>query len=440
MVNNRLILKKIINQLKSVLDDGSTKTIIFKNTFWLILDQVLRILFAIIIGSWTARYLGKSDFGQLSFVLSYLTLFQIITGLGAESIVIRELIYKKDIANKILGTIFYLRLFLGLFNWIISVLIVMIIYGVSDNTYLLASIAGISLVFQSLSTIELWFQSNNKSFNIVVPKLISSIIINALKVYFIINQISIYYFAILFSFDFLLSGLFLVYSYTKFSLGKKWIFDIKVARSLLLDSWPFLVSAASIYLYTRIDSFIIKKYLGSSELGIYTAAVTISALLPVLPMILFSVINPIISRKKIESDVLYKLYLKKTFQFFGYGGIIFSFIVYFLADFIINILYGNQFLEAVSVLRVHVFTNVFIYTGIAQNIWIINENKGRINIYKTITGIVFSFALNIILIPRYGIIGAAYSAVIVQLVSSLLINFIIAPKVFKLQILSLFNK
>jgi O-antigen/teichoic acid export membrane protein len=428
---------KLTNQIKSFLYDDSIKSIIFKNSFWLIFDQAIRILFSLIIGSWMIRYLGKDDYGQLSFVFSYLTLFQIITGLGAESTVIRDLIIKKDIANKTLGTIFYLRLLLGLFNWLISVLIIMILYGVSDSTYILTLIAGISLVFQSFYTIELWFRSNNKTFNFVVPKLFANILINVFKVYCIVNQYSIYFFAILFSIDILISGLFLFFSYSNFSVGKKWTFDMQVAKSILKDSWPFLVSAVSIFLYTRIDLFILKIYLKNSELGIYSAAIGISTILPILPMIMFNVLNPILARKKMESEEIYMKFLKYCFTFFVYLGILLSFFIYLFSYWIIQLLYGSEFSDAINVLKIHVFTNVFINIGIAHNLLIVNENKGKINVYKTLFGVILSIVLNFLLIPRYGVIGAAYSALIVQFVASFLINSILDPQAFRLQCRSL---
>ena len=433
-------MKKLINEIKSFLYDGSIKSIIFKNSFWLFFDQFIRILLSLIIGSWMIRYLGKSDYGQLSFVFSYLTLFQIITGLGAESIITRDLIFKKEIANKILGTIFYLRLLLGLFNWFISVLIITILYGVSDNTYILALIAGISLVFQSFSTIELWFRSNNKTFNFVVPKLFSNILINVLKVYFIVNQFSIYFFAILYSVDILLSGLFLLYAYSNFSVGKKWTFDIHIAKSILKDSWPFLISAVSIFLYTRIDFYILKMYLKASDLGIYSAAIGISTILPILPMIMYNVFNPILARKKMESEIIYIKFLKYCFTFFIYFGISFSILIFLFSYWIIQLLYGSEFIEAINVLKIHVFTNVFINIGIAHNLWIVNENKGKINVYKTFVGVILAIVLNLILIPRFGVIGAAYSALIVQFVSSFLINIILDPVAFSLQWRSLIFK
>jgi PST family polysaccharide transporter len=63
----------------------------------------------------------------------------------------------------------------------------------------------------------------------------------------------------------------------------------------------------------------------------------------------------------------------------------------------------------------------------------VNENKGKINVYKTIVGIVLSITCNLLLIPEFGVIGAAYSALIVQSISSFLINSVLAPEVFRLQ-------
>jgi O-antigen/teichoic acid export membrane protein len=391
------------------------------------------MLFALIIGSWTARYLGKSNYGQISFVTSYLTLFQIISGLGMEAIVVRDLIYDRVNANKIIGSVFIMKLFTGVINWVLSIIFVIYLYGVNDETYVLVFIAGLSLVFQSFSVIELWFQSNNKSFNIVLPKLIASVIINTLKIVFIVNEASIYLFIALYSIEFILSALFLFIALRSYPIQGKYKFDFTISKKILRDSWPFLVSSISIYLYTRFDMFIIKKELGSAELGVYNAAITISTLLPILPMIMLNVLNPILAKMKVESEETYKIFLNTTFKIFAYTGILFSVCVYFLSDVIVKILFGSDFAPATDVLKIHVFTNVFIYLGIAQNIWIVNENKGKINVYKTIVGILLAIVFNLLLIPKYGVIGAAYSALIVQFISSFLVNIILAPEAFRLQ-------
>ncbi len=410
-----------------------TKAVFFENSFWLIFDQTIRILFALIIGSWTARYLGKSNYGQVSFITSYLTLFQIISGLGLEAIVVRDLIYDRVYANKIIGTVFIMKLLAGVINWFLSIILLIYFYGLNDETCFLVVIAGLSLVFQSFSVIELWFQSNNQSFNIVLPKLMASVITNIIKVVLIVNGSSIYLFIVLYSAEFMLTALFLFIALRNFPIQGKYKFDFNLSKRIFNDSWPFLFSAISIYLYTRFDMFIIKNELGAAELGVYNAAITISTILPILPMIMLNVLNPILAKKKVESEETYYNILKVIFRIFGYSGILFSVSVYFLSDTIVQILFGSDFAAATYILKIHVFTNVFIYMGIAQNIWIVNENKGKINVYKTIVGIVLSITCNLLLIPEFGVIGAAYSALIVQSISSFLINSVLAPEVFRLQ-------
>jgi O-antigen/teichoic acid export membrane protein len=62
------------------------------NTSWLIAEKILRMISAIFIGVWIARYLGPDSFGLLSFAQSLVALFAVISTLGLDGIVVRELV------------------------------------------------------------------------------------------------------------------------------------------------------------------------------------------------------------------------------------------------------------------------------------------------------------------------------------------------------------
>ncbi|EFB9716084.1 hypothetical protein FAD65_22475, partial [Escherichia coli] len=81
-----------------------------------------------------------------------------------------------------------------------------------------------------------------------------------------------------------------------------------------------------------------------------------------------------------------------------------------------------------------IFTNLFMYLGVAQSLWIVNERKGKISLFKTILGALVCIIANTILIPKYGIAGAAVSAVLAQLTSAIMANIIVAPKILILQL------
>ena len=61
-----------------------------------------------------------------------------------------------------------------------------------------------------------------------------------------------------------------------------------------------------------------------------------------------------------------------------------------------------------------------------------------ISIYKTLVGAIICIVGNILLIPIMGIEGAALVAVISQFTSAVLLNIVFAPKIFKMQLMSIF--
>ncbi len=75
--------------------------------------------------------------------------------------------------------------------------------------------------------------------------------------------------------------------------------------------------------------------------------------------------------------------------------------------------------------------------GIAQSLWILNEGKSKLSLYKTIFGALVCLTCNFLLIPEFGIVGAAISAVIAQFCSTILANAVLCRDVFMLQVKSL---
>ena len=64
----------------------------FKNTSWLMIEQILRMMVGLFVGIWVARYLGPNQFGIFNYALAFTTLFSGMIKLGLDSIVIRELV------------------------------------------------------------------------------------------------------------------------------------------------------------------------------------------------------------------------------------------------------------------------------------------------------------------------------------------------------------
>lgn len=389
-------------------------------------EKVLRILFAITIGVWVTRYLGPEEFGILNYAQSFVGLFAAFSSLGLNDILIRELIKYPESENKLMGTSFLLQtLGSGL---IMLILIISII--LNDNeaiTNKIIILLGLMTFLQSAGIISSYFFSKIEGRLVVMPNLISLLLSSVLKVYLILNNYSLIYFVYLLIFDVLIISLFNVYFYKR--LGKsifQWRFSFSLAKSLLKDSWSLVLSTIVVSIYMKIDQVMIKEISGNVSVGQYAAAVQLSSAWYFIPVITCASIFPAIINAKEKDKKLYHDRLKNLFDLMVVMGFSVIIPVTLLSDWIVDFLYGDDFALTASVLSIHIWAGVFVFLGVANQKWFINENLQAYNIICLGMGLVANILLNFLWIPKYGIVGAAYATLISQFVASVL-----SPVIFK---------
>ena len=72
---------------------------ILVNMNWLFLDKVIQMGVAFFVGVWVIRYLGPERYGILSYALAFTALFGVLSKLGLEAILVRELVDNKKIGR-----------------------------------------------------------------------------------------------------------------------------------------------------------------------------------------------------------------------------------------------------------------------------------------------------------------------------------------------------
>ncbi|MEH8128186.1 flippase [Aeromonas veronii] len=431
-------LKILPKTLSQRLSGNHSLLAAINNSGWLMFDKLIRLLLGLLVSAWVARYLGPAQYGELAYVLAFLAFFQAVAVLGMDGIIVRDIAKDKTKAGEILGTAFVLRISVGFCCWVIAVAGMGWFNGWQDSSVYITALAGTSLIFQAADTIDLWFQSQSQSKRTVIAKLLAYIISNGLKIILILNNAPLVAFAMVMAVEFLLAALALAYAYRKFTCQQPWmLFRSRVIR-FLKESWPFIFSGLSVMVYMRIDQIMIKEILGDSELGLYAAAIPLATIGYFIPTLIFTSLAPHISRIKIKSNYEYRVVLSKIFVLYNAIGWLLAIPLAILSQFIILMLYGEDYSLSANVLSIYVFTNIFVCNGVALGFWVLNENKGMVTLVRTVIGAVFLCFINIYLIPRFGLIGAAISAVLTQAVTTVLLNIFFAPHVFKMQISSMF--
>lgn len=393
----------------------------FKNTFLLLTEKLFRIVLSFGIGIWVARYLGPKEFGIFSYAISLIGLLSIFVTLGLESIFVKEIIKTPNLKGELLFTSFVIK-FVG---FIFCLLIIWIFIIFNDEGYYLNSLIAIlsaSLIFQTLNVFDYYFQSKVLSKYVVKSNFISLTITSLIKIYLLINNYALISFIIVVVVENLLFAISLSVYFLKQSVLSEFNFQFKgdLALKLLKDSSPLIVAAISVSIYMRIDQIMIKEILNETEVGYYSIVVRISEIWNFIPVILMNSLFPsLINASKISSNLL-KSRIQSLYKLLFYISILIAITITIFSDYIISTLFGIDYLPSSEILKIHIWSCIFIFIGVATSKFLIVKN---LQIYFTFNYIIaasLNIVLNYVLLNKFGAIGATYSTLISYLFASYL--------------------
>lgn len=400
----------------------------FKNTSWLIIEKVFRMAVGLLVGIWVARYLGPVEFGHLSYAQSYVGLFTAFAAMGLDNVVIREIVKDSERRDVVLGTAFILRILGAMF--VITLVGILTNYTSSDSglnifIFIIAS----AVFFQSFNVIDMYFQSVVLSKYVVFANIIMLILSSLIKISLILTQAPLLFFAwaILFDAIVLAIGLIYFYRFNKMYF-KDWSFDIVVANELIRECWPFLFSAFVVSIYMKIDQVMIKEMLDLNAVGQYAAAVKLSGIWYFIPMVVASSYFPAIINSKKRDMNLYRSRIQKLYDFMVWSAIIIALPVTMVSEYIVTFLFGESYEQASEVLKIHIWSGVFVFLLVASGKWLVSEGLGKEALYRNVIAMLINVVLNYLFIPSFGIVGAAYATLISYAVSAFLYD-LIRPRV-----------
>jgi PST family polysaccharide transporter len=386
---------------------------IVENTAWLLSENILRIGLGIFVGSWIARYLGPEQFGMLSFAIAFAALFEAFATFGLDPIIVRNITANPLDKNKILGTSFLLKLCGGLFA--LSLTVIFVSWFKPDDQlsrWLVGIVAG-AMVFQAFDTIDFYFQSQIQSKYSVWSRSLAFIVISLVRIFLILRHAPLITFAWVSLMEIVIGSIAIcvIYQWQRLSL-RLWLFKTKVLKNLIKDGWPLFIVSIFTLLYTRIDQIIVAQLLGNKTVGIYASAVRISEMFYFIPLAIKSSIFPYILKSKHENESFYLGKIQKYYDRVAWFGVLIVIFNIAFSKVIINLLYGQAYQDAASVLSIHIWCALFVCLGSASDIWLMAENLQKYILYRAIFAVISNISLNLILVPLYGVKGAASAAAI----------------------------
>ena len=400
---------------------------VLSNIGWLVFSKFIELGLSLVVGVWITRYLGPTQFGILTYAISFVGMFRFASLQALKTIVVRDIARTSTTKNETLGTTFALQLAGGLVTLVAAVGIIHWLQPNEPLTHWLVGIIAAGTFFNAFNTIDFWFQSQIQSKYTVVARNSAYVFMAAIRIGLIQLQAPLIAFAWARSAEIILGSIGLVIAYHKHGNHlQAWRVSWQRAKELLQEGWLLVASGIAVYIYVDIDKLMLgSMLLDKSELGFYAAAVKISGILDLFPMTLASSILPKLTALKERS---HQDYFEKLQVYFDISTLIWlasAIPVSLLSHYITQIIYGSDFAAAGTLLSVYVWSQFNSCFGVARSTVLTIEKKLKFTLVFTTMGAIINLILNFLLIPGYGAMGATIATIITYLIVIILINFLI---------------
>lgn len=390
---------------------SETKEAVIRNLFWAALGKIVNLLSGLLVGIIVARYLGPEQYGLMNYVISYVFLFQTFALFGLDSIEIREEARGQKPFTTIIGTAFYLKLFLGCCLVILAIFTSWMM-ETDGYTTVLVTIYSLVVVLNSLIVIRNYFTAIVQNEYVVKAEISRTIISIIIKLTLLFLNANLTWFIVAYMFDFVLLGTGYVMVYqTKIGSLREWHFDRDYAKFLLKESFPLLLTNTAVIIYQRIDQVMIGSMIDKSAVGFFSVAAKFTEVLVFLPMILAQTITPILVKAREHNIAEYKAKAQQFMNFSFWLSLIVAALVSMLAYWIVRYTFGAAYSPAVAVLQVMAFKTASVALSNTAGAMLVTEGLQRYAILRDGFGCLVCVVLNYLLLPRYGIMAAAFVSI-----------------------------
>lgn len=401
-----------------------SKQFIAGNAFWLVLERILRLIINLIITASIARKFGTDVFGNYSYALASVLFFVPIIHQSVDKIFTREYVNRAGDRATLLGSVGMTKFLLA---WVSYGLLMLFMFIVSSNGEVLALtciLAG-SYFSYALRTAESALLAEGDGRSIFFCLILELILSSAVKLVLIYFEASILIISAVYIFETYFAACLVGIRYSR-GYHEKIVCnsEAKVVQRILLSSLPLMLASLGSTLIIKSDVIMIGAMLSNGDVAVYVAALNLVLLAGSFGMILIRSALPKVIEIALENNKKLEEFLIALHSLFFYLGVLVSIFVFVVADLVVRIMYGPEYDQSIIFLRYASFLCVFLMLGAAHEPFYIVYNKQRDLSTITLLTAILSIALNLLLIKKFGVLGALLASYITYFSSTIMIPFL----------------
>ena len=387
---------------------------ISRNSAFLVAGQFLSRAAGFVYILILARYLGVEDFGTFNLVISFVLITMTGIEFGMGRLMVRDLARDAGLIPSYLSTLLPLRAALALAGYVMLLTIIWMV-GYSGHMLVLTAIAAVALFPTSLGLVfESLFQARQQMRYSAAGEVVKALVQCSVGIAIVVAGGSLN--------AVLAAGLVAALAYMAF-LGRQARacgypfhpnFDRRLSANLLRQAAPFAVVTLLAILATRAELLILAAMSTAENVGLFSAAARFPETALLLPAMLVTAVAPVISqfhagsREHLRSIYLWtqRRVLSVTLPL-ALAGVV-------LAESILGLLFPPDYGRATLVLQLLFCAFPLASVQMINSAVLLMSNRPRLMFFNAAISMVVQFALGLALIPRFGLIGAAVSALASQ--------------------------
>ncbi|WP_347568904.1 oligosaccharide flippase family protein [Pantoea sp. MQR6] len=397
----------------------------YSNAIWIMLEKSVNIIGLIYINSLMAKYIGPENFGKINISTSIFIFVQTLSWFGGQNIIFKRMSEntKSGIAMAIhtqnLRRIFFLAS---------SGSVLIYLYFFTDLIVFLFGVANcIATYYIVMDFFSIYNNTQLKSKINTITNVIGLSLALLIRYYIAHFKMPVHYFTIPIVIIPLIPYIMrLIY----FKYTTKIKENSKVAgiynRHMLYAGGALILSSLSADIYTQISSIFLTKIMSYSYLGIYSVALTIGG---AWSFIVLSLVTSFFSKIYSEKNeiTVEKLLIKINrivilLSLIALGGF------YLFGGYFIHLLYGDNYMDSVNIIPIIIIGTMFSSLGTICYRYMIKESGYSYLAKKMILCCILTIPLSWLMISSFGINGAAYCFLTVEILSCTLLNYFFRNK------------
>lgn len=388
---------------------------VLSNIGWLGGDRIIRMLGGVVVTTAVARYLGPSQFGLLNYGLAVYGLFNIVSNLGLDFLVVRDLALDESLEAEVLGTSFVLKALASVGTTIAAIVAAQLLEPGNRTLAIIVALLSLASISQACDVVDYFFQSRTQSRYTVMPRNVALVVASVARLAAVWMHLSLIWFAWIAGAEVLLAEVGLAISYVWVRRPPvRWTWKLDRAKALLKESWPLTIASLMSIVYMRSDQILLGKLGSTVMVGEYTAALRLSEIWYAIPTVICVSVMPRLLKAKAQNPGNYYARLQRLYESMVLLSVMVAVVTQFAGPFTVRLFFGAHFAKSAPILAVHIWTAVFVFTGLVSSQQFIQEGLIRSLMRRTILGAVLNVGLNLWWIPLWGGIGSAMATLVAQ--------------------------